>query len=122
MNEQTKEKDRERSQRYRAANKDASRRWQLANPDKVRNAHYLRTYGITLPEFLDMERNQKGVCAICKRDAARCVDHNHKTGKIRALLCRKCNSGLGQFREDFSVLIRAADYVRRHNGLTLAKE
>lgn len=57
-----------------------------------------RTYGLTLKQYDKMVEDQDGVCAICgsvnENGHRLAVDHNHKTGKVRGLLCRKCNLGL----------------------------
>ena len=58
---------------------------------------------------------QDGRCAICRRlpDTKRLsFDHSHITNQIRGLLCTRCNSGLGYFREDAHALIRAIQYLR----------
>lgn len=139
MTELQKEKVRERNRLWYIVNaekvKEKARIWYASHTQEVRekkrreraenrevahNKDRERKYGITLTVFESMQQTQNGRCAICKQEAAKCVDHNHKTGKVRALLCRKCNSGLGQFKEDFSILIRAADYIRRHEGLGIA--
>lgn len=51
-------------------------------------------YGLTLDEFDEMVKKQRGKCAICKKKPKPwfCVDHNHKTGKVRGLLCPRCNA------------------------------
>lgn len=72
--------------------------------DCIKDAHYIREYGITLFDFKMMEREQNGCCAICglhKSEAvlgngrSLVVDHDHETGKVRALLCQTCNISLG---------------------------
>lgn len=136
--EKEREKDRERGRDWRARNpekaRESVRRWKAKNPEKARESarrwraenlekareigrmcRYVK-YGITTVGFDAMFTQQGGVCGICKRKRPLCVDHNHETKKVRALLCRKCNSGIGFFQEDFSTLIRAADYIRRHDG------
>ena len=65
-----------------------------------RNAHYKKKFGITVGEYEALLDKQSGVCAICHRAPSKRrlhVDHNHKTGEIRGLLCYHCNRGLGWF-------------------------
>lgn len=78
--------------------------------------HRLRSaFGITPEQYEDMMEFQNGVCAIClKKPRARrlAVDHNHKTGEVRGLLCTRCNHKiLGASGENPDVLRRAADYL-----------
>lgn len=59
---------------------------------------------------------QEGRCAICGRDLkpgrGTHVDHCHRTGAVRGLLCSKCNPALGLFEDNVDALIRAAEYLR----------
>lgn len=71
-------------------------------------------YGLTLEEYKDMEEEQGGRCAICGEVPDRhrlYVDHDHKTGEVRGLLCSRCNMGLGQFRDNPRFLEAALDYL-----------
>jgi len=63
-----------------------------------------------------MLARQNGRCASCKIRPAEtlCVDHCHRTGMVRGLLCRKCNTGLGCFNDSPALLHAAAAYLRRH--------
>ena len=79
-----------------------------------RTYHLTRRYGITAEEADVMFERQGGLCAICGAAPAKHVDHDHVTGKVRALLCFNCNGGLGQFKDDPDVLLAAAEYVRFH--------
>jgi hypothetical protein len=79
-----------------------------------RTYHLKRRYGITADEADAMLEEQKGLCAICRAATAAHVDHDHATGAVRALLCFNCNGGLGQFKDDPSVLRKAALYVEHH--------
>lgn len=103
---------------FRAAIKEASARRYAANPDAQRNNRLLNDFGITLAEYREMHRSQLGLCGICNepcksgRDLA--VDHDHVTGKVRALLCIRCNNGLGNFRDDPALLAVALEYLAKY--------
>lgn len=91
----------------RERHRDVRRAWARANPEKTKAADRRKNYGITDDEFRALHRAQEGRCAICRVHDATAVDHCHASGRIRALLCRGCNAGLGFFRDD-PVLMRAA--------------
>ncbi|MGR7027288.1 endonuclease VII domain-containing protein [Geodermatophilus sp. URMC 62] len=97
-----------------------------ASKEKVggsRTYHLRRRYGITAEEVDAMFAEQGGRCAICRRAPALHVDHDHRSGEVRALLCFRCNGGLGQFKDDPATLRAAARYVERHRvGPTGADE
>lgn len=80
-------------------------------------AHLVKTYGITAEEYRELKVYQGGVCAICLRaNGARrrlAVDHDHKSGRVRGLLCRPCNRMLGHARDAEAFFIRAAVYLSR---------
>lgn len=91
--------------------------------DASRNAQYKRYYGISLAEYGEMLLAQNGVCAICQKPEENkiggkptplAVDHCHKKGGVRKLLCAKCNQGLGSFKDDPELLRRAAEYLELH--------
>ncbi len=74
-----------------------------------------KKFGIGAEEYDKMLLSQNGVCKICKKtnsDRGLAVDHDHKTGKVRGLLCTKCNTGLGQFEDSAEMLELAAQYLR----------
>lgn len=73
-------------------------------------------YGLSWEEFEALLEKQKGVCAICgtTREGTLGVDHDHKTGKVRGLLCKLCNRGIGIFEKDPGTLQRAIDYLKAH--------
>ena len=79
----------------------------------ARDRHYLRNYGITLREYNNMLVKQNGVCAICEQSCTKelAVDHDHCTGKVRGLLCKNCNLGLGHFLDNTSYLNSAIKYL-----------
>ena len=77
---------------------------------------YFRGQLVNEVEFQEMMNQQKGVCAICGIDFGdlpkrACVDHDHKTNKVRGLLCTYCNSGLGHFKDSVKFLQRARHYL-----------
>jgi len=81
---------------------------------KGRNNRYRTQYGITLEEYEILLTQQDGKCAICRMAAGRkrlSVDHDHKTGAIRGLLCFPCNSALGRFKDDPNLLDAAKRYL-----------
>ncbi|NUQ96740.1 MAG: recombination endonuclease VII [Streptomyces sp.] len=73
--------------------------------------HLLRKYGLTEVERDELITSQGGVCCICLSAPATHVDHCHKTGRVRGVLCFNCNSGLGLLRDDPEAMNRAADYL-----------
>lgn len=81
--------------------------------NKSRNNHLRRTYGITTEQYEQLKRNQNGKCAICSGefDSTLHVDHCHKTGAIRGLLCNACNSGLGKLKDSVKLLKSAIKYL-----------
>lgn len=86
---------------------------------KERAANLKRLFGMTLEEYEQKAAKQDNVCAICgglcKSGKRLAVDHNHTTGKIRDLLCGNCNGGLGKFQDDPELLLKAAEYLRKHD-------
>ena len=86
---------------------------------KSRDRFLRKTYGITLTQYNEMFKEQNGGCWICHRPPkkrALHVDHNHKTGKIRGLLCHNCNYGLSRyFKENIENLKRASLYLEIFN-------
>lgn len=71
----------------------------------------LRRYGITPAQYHKMMRDQEGLCASCKEVPPDNIDHDHKTGKVRGLLCHHCNLGLAHFKDRPELLRRAIGYL-----------
>lgn len=89
--------------------------------DHGRRYELKRDFGITLEQYQIMEESQQHRCAVCKEPetieyapgkiSRLCVDHDHDTGRIRGLLCKRCNRAIGLLRDDPSRLRTAADYL-----------
>lgn len=83
---------------------------------RKRPTQWERRYGISRAGYDRMLMEQHGVCAICGgTDGTRklAVDHDHETGRVRGLLCTRCNVGLGYFRDARNVLENAISYLDR---------
>jgi hypothetical protein len=90
------------------------REYRRENREAERSGHLRRTFGLTLEEYEQLLAAQGGRCAICRSEPGKIslhVDHDHETGKVRGLLCFRCNGGAGQFKEDVELLARAIDYL-----------
>jgi hypothetical protein len=104
--------------RYRASHKVQLRllnkNWYAANQDHVKNYRLLKLYGLTLADYNCLKAKQNNACAICNQvPTLLYVDHDHKTGKVRGLLCNLCNVAIGQLGESEARLLSAVDYLRR---------
>lgn len=133
---------RENNNRYqhsekRKASKD---RWLAENPEKPaeytkayreRNVEktrayekkrgWLRNYGITIEEYEETLILQGRCCKICKQHESGfkkslAVDHDHKTGKVRGLLCSNCNTALGLLKENLDLFENAVRYLKEHSA------
>lgn len=85
--------------------------------------YYKKKYGIEYEDFLKLEKLQDNKCAICKEEESVVdprlgnsrklnVDHCHITGKVRGLLCYRCNRGLGNFKDSLERLSNAVKYIQ----------
>lgn len=112
----------------RQKNGKYAKTWRINNPEKskmiARKTHIMRKFGITIEEYETMLLSQDSVCAICKNKCATgnylAVDHNHNTQKIRALLCKNCNTAIGLFKEDINIMTNAIEYIKFHNLVEIA--
>lgn len=120
--------------KWNAKNREKMRayykKWAATNREKVlkaQKAHYKRTkskyqerhlmkkYGITLKDFQEMLTQQNNACAICMTSLNNPhVDHCHVSGKIRALLCKHCNSMLGMAKDNPNTLIAGVNYLEKY--------
>jgi len=108
---------------FRAAKIEQATKNYAANPERKklqsRKSALKRFFNLTPEEYQALVIAQNGVCAICKRapDAAEkrrknlCVDHDHKTGKKRALLCHPCNVAIGLLQDSIGIMMSAIIYL-----------
>jgi Autographiviridae endonuclease VII len=96
------------------------RRKAKKTPRQIKDSNLRRTYGITVEQFEEMEQAQGGLCAACGRpprgrgkNLVLHVDHCHETGRVRGLLCSKCNLAMGNADDDPALLRALADYLER---------
>lgn len=111
-----------KSKAWRQANsvKAAENRRRYYEENKEKELAYSTIYnrkkkiGISEEEYQQLLLNQSNVCAICDKPCTRAlaVDHDHTTGKIRGLLCNKCNRGLGYFQDNPALLEQAYFYLK----------
>lgn len=103
-----------RAYESRKKHQPASSRWVAQ-----RNSWLLRKYGISIVDYDNLFEDQGGRCAICGSEDSRngnrglVVDHDHATGQVRGLLCGTCNTALGKFRDDPTILLSAISYLDR---------
>jgi len=102
---------------YRTANKikiaEQKRQHRLKNPTSYLNSDYKRRYGVTYDQIEEIRIAQHNLCAICNNDlGSYCVDHCHKTSKVRGLLCNNCNVGIGLFKDSTYNLTNAISYLK----------
>ena len=127
------EKNKERKKACRAARKEKQKvvweAYYAANKEKIkarrkgkRKAQAVKynlksKYGLTVEDYRRMFEAQGGRCKLCGKESRKRmldVDHNHETGKVRELLCHRCNVGLGHFDDDPNLLLMAAVYLEEN--------
>ena len=97
--------------------------WQKKHPTEStkhkRRHHYFRKFGLSIEAVEERVRQQGRACAVCGEPFSDCrgyaphVDHDHKTGVVRGVLCFRCNAGLGSFKDDVARLRAAIAYLER---------
>jgi len=79
---------------------------------ECRQAYYLvGKYGLSSTEWLDLVRKQGFACAICREIGPLMTDHCHSTGRVRGLLCRRCNTGIGLLGDSIEIMTAACAYL-----------
>lgn len=121
---ENRERVRELSAKDRLNNPEKYDKWRKdyyeRNSKDINTRAIARYHNLDVPAYEEMFKAQDNRCAICGKEETRksrgkvmrlCVDHDHSTGKIRALLCHDCNSGLGKFYDSADLLTKAAIYL-----------
>lgn len=101
------------------------KRWAWTSEITKRRWYLKKKYGLSVEDYQTLFDKQDGKCACCStrlnivksnngHDTA-CVDHNHKTGKVRGLLCNHCNRALGLLKEDAEVMKKLISYLETHD-------
>lgn len=102
------------------ANRRYAARKREENPDHNWESKILCTYGITKEEFYALWSKHGNCCSVCKSpdngSRRMCVDHCHETGKVRGILCDKCNTGIGLLGDTESGVYRALTYLNPFSG------
>jgi hypothetical protein len=116
-----------KTEKYREWHRAYARRWRKRNPKSSKLSDRksdLKRIGATIELFNSILEKQKGLCAICSCDFAKdnkkpVLDHDHKTGKIREILCQNCNMQLGHIErvkiKKFLFMEQAINYLNKHS-------
>ena len=132
--EKVREQGRAAAVRWRASNAEQHRQevkssdydWAKRYPDRAklkgRRRHLRDKYGMSIQDYDRMLQAQGGLCKICQEPprirSFLVVDHCHKSGKVRALLCQPCNIALGYFQDNIPRVLAAAAYLQEHSEAT----
>ena len=131
--EEQRKKDREGRKKNYHKNRDkilkARSDKNKTNPEKLMATNLRKMYGITISDYDNMLKAQNNLCAICslpetsihprtKEIKKLSVDHNHNSGKVRGLLCTRCNCMIGYARESEILLNKAIEYLRTYDAST----
>ena len=89
------------------------------NHGNSRSYHLMGRYGVTEEEVNQLIKDQNGMCPLCSGPLGDKphLDHSHKTGRVRGILCAGCNLGLGAFKDDIKALLLAIEYLEYHENL-----
>lgn len=108
--------DSERVRVYYEKNKEKRKQYDRSEKRITRRAE--RLYGITKEKYLSLLVSQSNSCAVCKskdwNGKSRHVDHDHKSGKVRAILCWRCNQALGLIKDDPNIAMAMGRFLIAH--------
>lgn len=110
---------RTRNPEYQERQRKNSREWHERNKESQKGKgweyHLKRSYGLTSKDYFDMLESQGGGCKLCGRlpngKNKMPVDHNHKTGKVRGILCTPCNRALGILEDNIDGVLKYLEKV-----------
>lgn len=112
----------ERITRCNVCEKERRKEVYQKHKQKRLNAAYdkqLKKWNLSAEDFEILSAKQNDVCLICQKTCSSgsrlSIDHDHKTNKIRGLLCKHCNFGLGHFQDDINLLRKAIEYLNEFN-------
>jgi glucan-binding YG repeat protein len=95
--------------------KASLKHWRSLNEEK-KQERWIKRYKLSAEQYYEMFKKQKEVCKICEKKCSSrknlSVDHCHQTGKVRGLLCVKCNTSLGMLNDDISLFYKAIEYLK----------
>jgi hypothetical protein len=102
-----------------AANKAYHQNYELKYRDRRRDKTLQKRYGINSQQYDEMFNQQLGCCAICGRHQSVLkqrlhIDHCHRSGKVRKLLCQQCNQCLGFVGDNPEILSNMIKYLSEH--------
>lgn len=121
INSECKECSKEFRKEYYQNNKEKINKnvtaWIKNNPKRHKHNELMRKYNITYEGYIVLEKQQKAMCIICGKTKEEngqdlAVDHCHKTGIVRGLLCKSCNRGLGMFQDNPKLVLTAYRYLK----------
>jgi hypothetical protein len=97
-----------------------NRQYHANHIEEIKNSRKQHLYNITQEQYNELFYKQNGNCAICGKNQSELkkvlsVDHNHITGKVRGLLCSKCNFGIGNLNDDINMLTQAIIYLKNND-------
>lgn len=106
---------------------DRNKRWASRKPELIAHQHrswmLRKKYGITVAQYEAMVVEQKNLCKVCgnppKPGKKLVIDHDHRSGKVRNLLCDNCNLLIGHAQEDLIILEATISYLRSHDAISI---
>lgn len=111
----------------KAENAERMRIYRKNNPITFKRIDLKKKYNLSLETYLEILKKQNNVCAVCEKEDWAidhrtgktrwlAVDHCHKTGKIRGLLCTACNRAIGLLKDDVALVQSALEYLNDHQA------